>query len=90
MNFSLVTATLILALGFATSALGAPRCSALRSGPKGCRNEIRACVGTSACTQAPTGRERRRCKGLCKRDVLRACRQGALLCSASPSGAFLD
>ena len=70
-------------LGF--TGLADARCSARGN----CSDEIAACAEEQGCASMATPREQRRCVRLCKRGVLRECRQGAIDCG-SPSGAFLD
>ncbi len=82
--------TLVLALAFAAPGLAAPKCSPLRSGAKGCKNEIRACIAAQ-CSGITDGKQRRRCKKItCKKNLVKACRDASGTPCASPSGAFLD
>jgi hypothetical protein len=81
---------LALALAFAAPGFAAPKCSPLRSGAKGCKNEIKACVAAQ-CASITNGKQRRKCKKItCKKDLVNACKDANGATCASPSGAFVD
>lgn len=80
-----------LVLGATLAASGAHAgCSPAKAGPRGCKNEVLACRTLNGCADKATRRERRMCRRLCLTETVRACHGTATVCSASPSGAFVD
>jgi hypothetical protein len=78
-----------LAAGLAVPAMGAKaKCAPGKTGPKGCKNEIAACVAAN-CAEL-TKKAKAKCKRDCKRSVKLACRDSQGAYCASPSGAFVD
>jgi len=83
-------AVLVLAAGLtAGPAFGKNLCAPGKNGAKGCKNEIAACITATACS-AKKGKDKRSCKKACKTTVVNACKVNTTVCSASPSGAFID
>ncbi len=81
-------AAAVLAAGLVNPAMAVKGCAPGKTGSKGCKNEIQACIA-SDCAEL-TRRAKAKCKRECKRDVKRQCKESAGAFCASPSGAFLD
>ncbi|HZP43290.1 MAG TPA: hypothetical protein VFD84_17520 [Candidatus Binatia bacterium] len=86
----LVTVVFGLSLS-AAPAMAKNHCSPLKNHTKGCKNEIRGCQGIHLCKdRSVKGKNRRKCLRSCKTDIVNACKADNTVCTASPSGAFLD
>jgi hypothetical protein len=75
-----------------TPAYADAKCSATKNKKKGCKNEIKGCAGFSGCLDLK-GKAKKQCSTKCKQAVVRACKDSGptgTVCSASPSGAFLE
>jgi hypothetical protein len=89
----IVTVVGLLVLGAtlaASPALAANPCKAGKKGVKGCKNEIQGCAGVRTCKVSFKGKPRKQCNKACKTETVTACQADNTVCSASPSGAFLD
>ena len=86
-------AAFALAAGLAAARAEAG-CSPIKNGPKGCKNEVKACITTEGCANLGTKKEKKTCKRTCKTSIVSACKQQGgstnTICSGSPSGSFLD
>jgi hypothetical protein len=94
-----IFAAVALAIAMASPMMGTPAyaakpCIAGKSKTKGCKNEIKGCIGLFNNCKDVKGKARKTCKKNCSKAVLAACRANQpttdVVCSASPSGAFLD
>jgi len=87
---------LVMGIGLTVSAMAASPCSPGKDGTAGCKNEIAACKATrSAPCAGLTKKAKKTCLRenavkKCKKDTHLACVADNTVCSASPSGAFLD
>ena len=81
-----LAAMLLVATTSVAPALGA--CKPLAKGTKGCANEIRGCAGNFC--SGTKGKTKVLCKKACRKAVAKSCTSDATVCSASPSGAFVD
>jgi hypothetical protein len=81
-----LAAMLLVASTSVAPAFGA--CGALVKGKKGCANEIRAC--SRIVCSVVKGPAKKKCKKACKSGLHTACVAKATVCSASPSGAFVN
>jgi hypothetical protein len=92
-----IFAAVALAIAMASPMLGTPayadaKCSATKNKKKGCKNEIKGCAGYSGCLDLK-GKAKKKCTTSCKKAVVAACKASGptgTICSASPSGAFLE
>jgi hypothetical protein len=89
-----IVAAVALAIAMASPMMGTPayaanKCSATKNKTKGCKNEIKGCQGVTACKTAK-GKAKKACIKSCKTAVVAACKTSNTVCTASPSGAFLQ
>lgn len=65
-------------------------CSAAKNKKKGCKNEIKGCLGFVNKCKGLHGKAKAKCTKGCTTSTVAACKVNPLVCSASPSGAFLE
>jgi hypothetical protein len=89
-RFKVLAIAVALGMGLAAGpALAKNACSPFKNKKKGCKNEIRSCTKVYAC-KTVKGKARRKCVKNCKTATVNSCKLDNAVCTASPSGAFLD
>lgn len=85
--------SIFAAVALAIAMAGAPAyaaslCTPGKNKVKGCKNEIKGCAGNFGCAKAK--KLKGKCTKACKTATVNACKANNSVCTASPSGAFLE